>query len=258
MSSTSPAPTEAAPRRRLIAVPRPALWAAAGIVVVGALLAWLRPLQPVSVGVGGASSVPVIGAPGTSFPTAAARPGQPGAGHTITRVPAPAFSLIVLSPGQAPRHTAATAGASSSTSRAAPQAVIPPAGARLALAALRGHPVVINFWASWCAPCRAEMPMLVKAAHTYAARGVVVLGLDVDDPPADARRFLAQYRVDYPIVTVPDDRLPRAYGLIGLPTTVFIDASGTIRARQVGQFDGADGERTLARDLETLVAGGTR
>jgi peroxiredoxin len=102
------------------------------------------------------------------------------------------------------------------------------------------------------------MPMLVRAAHAYASRAVVVLGLDVDDAPADARRFLAQYHVDYPVVTVPDDRLPRAYGVIGLPTTVFVDASGVIRARQIGQFDGAAGERTLVRDLDELTGGGRR
>jgi cytochrome c biogenesis protein CcmG/thiol:disulfide interchange protein DsbE len=101
------------------------------------------------------------------------------------------------------------------------------------------------------------MPMLVQAAHAYAARGVVVLGLDVNDTPADARRFLADYHVDYPIVTVADDRLPRAYGVIGLPTTVFVDASGMIRARQIGQFEGADGGRTLTRDLDALVASTT-
>jgi thiol-disulfide isomerase/thioredoxin len=169
------------------------------------------------------------------FPKTAAQPGARGATDGFKPVPAPAFTLTVLSPGTLPPRG------------------IPPAGERLALAALRGHPVVVNFWASWCAPCRAEMPMLMRAAHAYASHGVVVLGLDVDDAPADARRFLAQYRVDYPVVSVPDDRLLRAYGVIGLPTTVFVDASGVIRARQIGQFDGADGERMLMRDLDALI-----
>jgi cytochrome c biogenesis protein CcmG, thiol:disulfide interchange protein DsbE len=215
-------------------LPVAAAWAAAAIAVIGAGLLWLRPLPPERVGTNG-TAAPVIGAPGTLFPRTAVQPGARGATEGFTPVPAPAFTLTVLSPG------------------APPPPVIPPAGGRLALAALRGHPIVVNFWASWCAPCRAEMPMLTRAAHAYASHGVVVLGLDVDDTPADARRFLAQYRVDYPAVIVPDDTLPRAYGVIGLPTTVFVDASGVIRARQTGQFDGADGERTLMRDLDALI-----
>src|SRR5579864_1712032 len=102
------------------------------------------------------------------------------------------------------------------------------------------------------------MPMLVKTWHAYAARGVVIIGFDVDDTPAEARRFLSDYHVDYPIVTVPDARLPRAYGVVGLPTTVFIDASGMIRARELGGFIGPDGERTLTRRLDALLPGGHR
>lgn len=208
--------------RGLVALPI----AAACAVAIGGAVLWLYP--PHSVWRTG-PSVPVAGAPGEF------RPG-----------PAPAFSLVVLSAGTVP--------VPSSTGGIALAPLIPPAGGRLALAALRGHPVVINFWASWCAPCRAEMPMLVRAWHAYAPRGVVVLGLDTDDTPAEARRFLAAYHVDYPIVTVPDDRLGRAYGVIGLPTTVFVDASGAIRARQLGQFAGPDGERTLTRQLDALLA----
>lgn len=234
-------------------------WAAAAIAVIGAGLLWLRPLPPVRVGTTGNAAAPVIGAPGTPFPATAVRQGERGVTDRFKPVPAPAFTLTVLSPGAAPLPGPGTPEEPSAPQRPpGPPLVIPPAGGRLALAALRGHPIVVNFWASWCAPCRAEMPMLMRAAHAYASHGVLVLGLDVDDTPADARRFLAQYRVDYPVVTVPDDRLPRAYGVIGLPTTVFVDASGMIRARQIGQFEGADGERTLMRDLDTLIGGERR
>ena len=243
-----PVPTERTLRRRPTARSVAVMWAVAGIAAIGAGLLWLRPPARVSMSGGSAA---VIGAPGTAFPRTAVQPRRPAA-HNFTPVPAPPFTLTVLSAGAAHRPSAATQAASPAPS------VIPRAGAPLALAALRGHPVVINFWASWCAPCRAEMPMLVKASHAYAARGVVVLGLDVDDTPQDARRFLVDYGVDYPIVTVPNDRLPRAYGVIGLPTTVFVDAAGMIRARQVGQFDGPEGERTLTRDLDALVSGAAR
>lgn len=236
----------AAPSRRLIAVSLAAAYAAA---VIGAAVLWLPRGVPRS---GGAP--PVIGAPGAPVPTIAAPSGQPGLSQSAP-TPAPAFTLPVLSPGAARSSGAAPPAAPAAGQ---PPAGIPPAGARLALAALRGHPVVVNFWASWCAPCRAEMPMLVKTWHAYAPRGVVVLGLDVDDTPVEARRFLADYHVDYPIATVVDERLPRAYGVVGLPTTVFVDASGVIRARQLGQFEGPDGERTLRRQIEALLAGEPR
>ena len=232
---------QAGPSRRRRVLPI-VIATACAAAVIGAAVLWLRP--PHTVSRSGAPGA-VIGAPGTPFPNAVVRSGSKGGPGDRRPVGAPAFSLTVLSAGTRPSAAAPPAGG--------PPVVIPAPGARLALAALRGHPVVVNFWASWCGPCRAEMPLLVKTWHAYAARGVVVLGLDVDDTPADARRFLADYHVDYPIVTVPGDRLLRAYGVIGLPTTVFVDASGTIRAREVGGFVGADGERTLARRLDALL-----
>lgn len=228
--------------RRLIAISVAATCAAAAI---GAAVLWLP-----RGGVPGA----VIGAPGAPFPNTVVRPGRRGAPDELKPTPAPAFALIVLSPGTPPSSAVPPAAQPAGI----PFVVIPPAGERLALSNLRGHPVVVNFWASWCGPCRAEMPMLVKAWHAYGPRGVVIVGFDVDDTPAEARRFLQEYHVDYPIVTVPDERVPRAYGVIGLPTTVFVDASGMIRARELGGFIGPDGERTLTRRLDALLGGDRR
>ena len=256
MSSTSHAPTEApggpsgsAARQPGGRTPRnfcllAALLALACAAAAGGAVLWLRPPYAVSKH----TPAPVIGEPGS--PTLRV-PNPPGAGPSgeVKPTPAPAFALTVLSPG-APPPPSASAGV--------PSAVIPAAGTRLTLSALRGHPVVVNFWGSWCGPCRAEMPLLVKAWHAYAGRGVVVVGFDVDDTPAEARRFLHEYGVDYPIVTVPDERTPRAYGVIGLPTTVFIDASGMIRARQLGGFVGEDGEKTLTTQLDALLADSRR
>lgn len=219
------------------------LLAVACAVAAGGAVLWMRPPHTVSRNAPGL----VIGAPGSPVPPGLILPGAGSAG-AVKPTPAPAFALTVLSPGSPP----------SSPSAGPAPAVIPAAGARLTLSALRGHPVVVNFWGSWCGPCRAEIPLLVKAWHAYAGRGVVVVGFDVDDTPGEARRFLREYGVDYPIVTVPDERLPRAYGVIGLPTTVFVDASGMIRARQLGGFVGEDGEKTLTKQLDALIAGRQR
>lgn len=241
MSSTSPAPTETAGTPRRAGRRFVVLLAIAAAAAAGAAVLWVAPPHTRSLrGTPGA----VIGEPGSPVPPGLIPPGSAG---EVKPVPAPAFALTVLSRGAPP-----------SSPSTGPAAAVPAAGSRLVLSALRGHPVVVNFWGSWCAPCRAEMPLLVKAWHAYAARGVMVVGLDVDDTPGEARRFLNEYGVDYPIVTVPDDRLPRAYGVIGLPTTVFVDASGMIRARQLGGFVGADGEKTLTQRLEALLAAGRR
>ena len=143
--------------------------------------------------------------------------------------PAPDFTLPFLSPG-----AAASTGA-------------------LALRSLRGKPVLLNFWASWCAPCRAEMPLLVRLYKVYGPRGVVFVGVNVDDEAADARRFMTHYHIDFPVVHAPDHKVMIAYGLVGLPTTVFIGPDGVIRGSEVGGFIGPDGEKALTRMLDSVL-----
>lgn len=144
--------------------------------------------------------------------------------------------------------------------RRAPDFVLPilsggPAGlgGRLALHELRGRPVVLNFWASWCAPCRAETPLLVRLNKVYGPRGLVIVGIDTEDEIADARMFVGQYHVDYTVVASPDEKLMASYAIPGLPTTVFIGPDGVIRDREVGGFIGPDGEKALTAQLDKLL-----
>ena len=105
----------------------------------------------------------------------------------------------------------------------------------LALATFRGKPLVINFWASWCVPCQTEMPLLEQAYRAEHGR-VQFLGIDANDTSGPARAFLAQVHVTYPTVADNKGDVAIRYGLFGLPTTVFVSASGKVVGRSIGQL----------------------
>jgi thiol-disulfide isomerase/thioredoxin len=111
-------------------------------------------------------------------------------------------------------------------------------GQHLSLSAYRGSIVVINFWGSWCAPCRAEAPDLSALAASYAGRGVRFLGVDIRDDPVSADAFIKSFGVPYPSLSDPGDEIALAFrGTVppaGIPTTLVIDRSGRIAARVVG------------------------
>ncbi len=106
----------------------------------------------------------------------------------------------------------------------------------VSLTRLRGKDVVINFWASWCIPCRVEMPLLEDTYREHHAT-VEFLGIDTNDSRRSALGFLDEVRVTYPVLYDPSGKVANAYGLLGMPTTVFIDSSGIIRGRHSGQLD---------------------
>jgi peroxiredoxin len=104
------------------------------------------------------------------------------------------------------------------------------------LSDFRGRPLVVNFWATWCAPCLLETPVLVDLAREYEARGVAIIGISYDDTPEQARRFAEQFDVPYPLLLGRDrDDVFDAFGLsAGLPTTVFVRPDGTVATRLEG------------------------
>lgn len=115
----------------------------------------------------------------------------------------------------------------------------------LSLASLRGQGVVINFWASWCGPCRDEAPVLEEAWQRYRDAGLVVLGIDREDTVEDARDFIDRFGLTYPNVRDAEDSLEGRYGLTGLPETYFVDRRGRLVAHVPGPVD----------ELEDLEAG---
>jgi cytochrome c biogenesis protein CcmG/thiol:disulfide interchange protein DsbE len=110
---------------------------------------------------------------------------------------------------------------------------------RLELASLRGKAVVLNFWASWCYPCNKEAPALERAWQGHDGR-VVVLGVDVNDFAGDARKFMRQHGVTYPIVHDNDNVTPPKYGFALLPETFFVDPRGRVVAHVAGQVTESD------------------
>jgi len=116
------------------------------------------------------------------------------------------------------------------------------------LAALRGHPVVVNEWASWCPPCRDELPLFAAAAAAARfGKRVAFVGLNVNDSADSARRFLAQHPVSYPSYSDAGGKAAGALAsFVGLPTTVFLDASGRVTSVHTGQYADAT---ALASDI---------
>lgn len=110
-------------------------------------------------------------------------------------------------------------------------------GAPVDLAALRGKVVLLDFWATWCAPCQTEMPRFAKWQRQYGAQGLQVVGISMDDDAEAARRLVRKLGLNYP-VAMGDEELGELYGgVLGLPLTYLIDRDGVVRARFQGKSD---------------------
>jgi len=108
---------------------------------------------------------------------------------------------------------------------------------RVDLNAYRGKVVLLNFWATWCAPCQMEMPRFVVWQSQYGAEGLQIIGVSMDDDPALAHNLSAKLKLNYPVV-MGDEKLGELYGgVLGLPVTFLIDRNGEIRARFQGETD---------------------
>jgi cytochrome c biogenesis protein CcmG/thiol:disulfide interchange protein DsbE len=103
----------------------------------------------------------------------------------------------------------------------------------LALESLRGRAVVINFWASWCIPCKEEARYLESAWKRYRSRGLVVLGVDVQDFSGDARRFARRYGMTYPLVRDGRGETLEDYGATGVPETYFVNRQGRLVGERI-------------------------
>jgi cytochrome c biogenesis protein CcmG/thiol:disulfide interchange protein DsbE len=114
------------------------------------------------------------------------------------------------------------------------------------LASLRGRPVIVNFWGPSCVPCRDEFPLFKAKLQEHGDDGLAIVGVLTFDPPAPARDFIAEMEATWPTVDDPDGSIRRAYRVAARPQTYFIDATGILRAIQIGEVTEVDFERHYA------------
>jgi len=127
------------------------------------------------------------------------------------------------------------------------------AGDSISLASLRGKAVLLNVWATWCVPCKEEMPAFQRLHAAWADSGLRIVGVSVDPPGADGkiRRFVAEHGISFTITKDPSRRVDRIFRTLGVPETFLIDAGGKVQRRWIGQFDPEQG--TVIADIRRAL-----
>ncbi len=132
---------------------------------------------------------------------------------------------------------------SAGSTAAAPTFTLPSkSGDTIDLAKLKGQVVMLNFWASWCGPCRTEMPLMDQIYKKYSAAGFTMLGVNVDTDSTDAQKFLSQVPVSFPIAFDRSNAVSKLYDVSAMPSSVFIDRKGNVRALHRGYKVGDEAE----------------
>lgn len=162
-------------------------------------------------------------------------------------VAVPIVALLAYGLTRDPRYIA-----SPLPGRAAPDFALPGLDTpdTVRLADLRGSVVLVNFWASWCIPCRQEHPVLLEAARTYGDKGVRFIGITYNDVPADSRRWLQELGQAFPSLVDAGSRTAIDYGISGVPETFIVDKRGVVAFKKFGPITYPE----LTQKLDSLLA----
>ena len=163
--------------------------------------------------------------------------------HALTRITVPSIAALLIAvpalagaPGPAPAFSLPARG-----------------GSTVALSQYKGQVVMINFWASWCGPCRQEMPLLDSIYKQYHRMGFTLIGVNVEPDSNAANQWLKETPVSFPILYDKESKVSKMYDVAGMPSTVIIDRAGKVRALHRGYKPGdengyLDSIRTLVRE----------
>lgn len=132
-------------------------------------------------------------------------------------------------------------------------------GKTVHLSDYRGKAVVLNFWATWCPPCKVEMPWFVDLQERYGSQGLVILGVALDDASKEQiAKFASDMKLNYPVL-IGEDKVAQAYGGVEmLPTTFYIDRNGKVTERVFGLLDRKEIEENAVKVLESKAEGGAK
>ncbi len=124
-------------------------------------------------------------------------------------------------------------------------------GQQVTLSQYRGKPVMLNFWASWCGPCRIELPEIQALSQEHAGGDVVILGVDFGEQPDTVRAFAQQNGLTYRILTDENSTISRMYRVPGIPTTVFVNRQGQVVETHIGPISKSAAEQALAKAAQS-------
>ena len=160
--------------------------------------------------------------------------------------------LVIVGGYVAHRRGTRSSTASSKQPRPAPDFTLSQvSGQPLKLSDYRGKVVLLDFWATWCEPCRAEIPHFVELQDKYGNRGLQIIGVSMDDSPDPVPAFYKQFKMNYPVV-MGNAKIGESYGgLLGLPITFLLDRDGRITAKHIGATDAAVFEKEIQRLLSS-------
>ncbi len=179
---------------------------------------------------------PLNSAPDSAMPGDDSGSRLPSGAQPMSRRMAAAAAICALLVTLAPAATAGEAAPSPAADFTLPQR----AGGDVSLAALKGEVVLINFWATWCGPCRQEMPLLEQIYQRYRPLGFTLLGVNVEEDSEGALRWLQQVPVSFPVLFDRENRVSKLYDVTAMPSTVIVDRQGRVRYVHYGYTPGTE------------------